>query len=75
MLSSGLWKVVSPPPFAHQVAFSTPTHTPGLGPSLILKGELREPPPFFFFWLSVILSPPFHLHPKTKPEQEISRPF
>lgn len=49
MLSSGLWKVVSPPPFAHQVAFSTPTHTPGLGPSLILKGELREPPPFFFF--------------------------
>lgn len=56
MLSSGLWKVVSPPPFAHQVAFSTPTHTPGLGPSLILKGELREPLPFFFFFLAFCYS-------------------
>lgn len=60
MLSSGLWKVVSPPPFAHQVAFSTPTHTPGLGPSLILKGELREHPPFFFlaFCYSLTTLPP-----------------
>lgn len=68
MLSSGLWKVVSPPPFAHQVAFSTPTHTPGLGPSLILKGELREPPLFFFGFLL------FSHHPSTStPRRNLNR--
>lgn len=72
MLSSGLWKVVSPPPFAHQVAFSTPTHTPGLGPSLILKGELREPlPPFFFFFFGFLL---FSHHPSTStPRRNLNR--
>lgn len=70
MLSSGLWKVVSPPPFAHQVAFSTPTHTPGLGPSLILKGELREPLPFFFFFGFLL----FSHHPSTStPRRNLNR--
>lgn len=40
-----------PPPFAHQVAFSTPAPTPGLGLSLILKEEFREHA-FFSFLLS-----------------------
>lgn len=57
MLGPGLWEVASSPPFAHQMAFSTPTHTPGLVHSLPLKDELREPLSLAFCYPPITPSP------------------